>query len=86
MNPDLKLVFSYKGKEYPVFIPEDRTLFRDEELMDGQWSIFWWDEGNGGCDCNRSCEIAKHFSDFPVLGCGHQIELSDYEIIEKDEK
>jgi len=31
---------------------------------------FWWEEGNGGCDCNRAKEFLKE--EWP---CGQRIEV-----------
>lgn len=74
----IQLVFEYEGKKYTI-VDTGSVLFWDEYLDD--WNWFWWEEGNGGCDCNRSIFIRKTYPDFPDLNCGHTIELSDYSIL-----
>jgi hypothetical protein len=38
-------------------VAQDRTI---DDVIDGviDGVIFWWTEGNGGCDCNRSLDFA----------------------------
>ena len=53
------------------------------ECADGQ--VFWWTEGNGGCDCNRSLYLnrehalglgeCEHNDDVPNLPCGDTMTL-----------
>lgn len=56
----------------------------NEQHADGQW--YWWTEGNGGCDCNRSLFLNREYGlglgeknkeddDVPNLPCGDTIEL-----------
>lgn len=74
------LKFRYKDKEY--YIETDRFLpFWDEEWE--HWNWFWWEEGNGGCDCNRSITIREKYPDFPDMGCGDEIELYDYDFLKE---
>lgn len=60
----------YNNKEYTCYMLEPFT------------SRFWWEEGNGACDCNRILQIAREYSDVMVKDavCGNTIELLDYEL------
>lgn len=70
------LVFEYKCKKYRIEEKSD-PIFWDENL--GDWNWYWWEEGNGGCDCNRSIYINKAFPEFEIKNCGHEIDLVDYD-------
>lgn len=80
--------FTYKGKTYEV---RDEMDYRNLDFEIKDWDIydddnllhFWWEEGNGSCDCNRSSRIHdKLDSDFPELMCGHEINYEGLEILE----
>lgn len=59
---DFRYTHYYTKEEW---IEEEKDCFR-----------FWWEEGNGGCDCNRSIFIKRFCDpDFPDMTCGHEIEL-----------
>jgi hypothetical protein len=73
-------------KDTSPWVPPDET---------GSGSIWWWTEGNGGCDCNRALFFARAGSepepeDDPP--CGEtiyripSIELEDGTIITVDER
>lgn len=76
----IRLVFKYDGKEYLIEDSDFTFVFWDSEIDD--WNWYWWTDGNGACDCNRSLEINRHFPEFEVIEeCGDKIELIDYAII-----
>lgn len=51
-----------------------------QEEQDG--FAFWWEEGNGGCDCNRSKAIKRYCDEnFSLMTCGHEIKLVSLEFI-----
>ena len=79
-NPPIKLVFGYKGKEYPMEKRGEITFVNWDKEMD-EWSWFWWEDGNGSCDCNRSITIREEYPDFEKLKCGGEIELLDWEVL-----
>ncbi len=75
------LLFKYEGKEYRIELRDKITgVYKDEKYGDGDGNNwFWWEEGNGACQCNRSIYIKQFFPDFPLLEqCGDSIELLDY--------
>jgi hypothetical protein len=43
------------------------SVSRDE---DGYWNLFWWTEGNAGCDCNRAIFFLGLDSEDPDNYCG----------------
>lgn len=74
----IKITLEYDGKQY-VFT-DDHSSF-DFEGHD-QANPFWWEEGNGGCDCNRSTFINRECDKtFPIMPCGHKIQLINQEFI-----
>ena len=77
MKTTAHLVFEYQSKRYEI---DDVWAWEwvDEDTPEGM--EFWWTEGNGGCDCNRSLYISKSYPDFPELDCGDEIELKSINI------
>ena len=68
----MKVTLEFGGKEY---------IFEDSNYSDGA-GCFWWEEGNGACDCNRSLFIKRNCSDsFLEMKCGDQITLKNIELI-----
>ena len=80
------------GERVPVDVtlrlPDGREFVCHEEAeaeyADGQ--LFWWTEGNGGCDCNRSLTLNRAHGlnlgvkdaeddDVPCMPCDHTITL-----------
>jgi len=66
------------GRRFSVDAPVEA------EYADTQW--FWWTEGNGSCDCNRSLYLNRQHGlnlgtmedgafDVPELPCGNTIKL-----------
>lgn len=49
-------------------------------------AIFYFTEGNFGCDCNRSLAIRWEYGEdaIPKLPCGDEIEMSDYHVEYQD--
>ena len=74
----IKVTLIYNGKEY-VFIDDHSGFdYKGVEIK----NPFWWEEGNGGCDCNRSLFIRRHCDkEFPRMKCGHTIDLKSLEFI-----
>ena len=64
----IHLIFEYRGKEY--YVRDDHSEYGDDEISD-----YWWTEGNGSCDCNRSIYIQRSKKDFPCMKCGERIKL-----------
>lgn len=59
------VTLEYNGKEYKL---EQKTFT----------SRFWWEEGNGACDCNRSIAIHEKYPDAVIkMLCGNIIKLVD---------
>jgi hypothetical protein len=52
-------------------------LHIDEEY--GGYSDFWWEEGNGACDCNR----ASMFLGIEDKPCGNEIEIESIDVIDE---
>lgn len=93
----LEVALSFKGKEYKFqdeygwdeLTKEDIQHFLDHgECQDGSrlWD-YWWEEGNGACDCNRSLMsgIAKEYpglcNEDGCFPCGDTIELKSVNFI-----
>lgn len=49
-------------------------------------AIFYFTEGNFGCDCNRSLAIKWEYGEdaIPELPCGDEIEMTDYHVEYQD--
>lgn len=49
-------------------------------------TIFYFTEGNFGCDCNRSLAIRWEYGEdaIPELPCGNEIEMTDYHVEYQD--
>ena len=60
-----------------VRIPNTDLLMDTEENV----SSFWWEEGNGSCDCNRSIWINRQFPEVEEMECEEKIKLIDYKIL-----
>lgn len=65
----------YKGIRYRIDDKwNDMPGTSTDELK--ELMIFWWEQGNGACDCNRSLEIGRQCDhEFPHLLCGDDIKL-----------
>ncbi len=69
---------------YPTLLDTKtgETVIADKYLWDRDF--FWWSEGNGSCDCNRSIamkngsreELTEKFGDGMCVGC-HRIIVID---------
>lgn len=80
MKIDLEVTLEFKGKEYKII-----NLQRDidsEYISEYGIEDYWWEEGNGECDCNRSLmsTIAKEYPELCRDGdnafpCGDTINL-----------
>lgn len=74
----IRVTLEHKDKEYQFI--DDHSDFNFEGCDNP--SDFWWTEGNGSCDCNRSLYIKRHCEcDFKEMLCGDTIELVDLEFI-----
>lgn len=75
MNNKVTITFEYKGKEYIHTVVSDK----DEDII-----RFWWEDGNGGCDCNRSIFLHRSYPDLEVFKeefkCGDEIKLVNLSI------
>lgn len=77
----VRLVFKYKDKEY-IVEKEEWISKEDWPEENPDWNWYWWEEGNGSCDDNKSIAIHEQFPDFPVFEhCGKEIELIDYDVL-----
>lgn len=57
------VVLEHKGTKYAF---TDGTAF--ETVHAAEW---WWEEGEGSCDCNRSIRIQQNCDpEFPQMDCG----------------
>lgn len=67
--------FKYKDKEFIIHYNLGYDYSEDD-------AIFYFTQGNFGCDCNRSLAIRWEYGEdsMPELGCGCEIELLDYHI------
>lgn len=68
-RPVAILKFSYDGKEYDCIDDSFGAEYKSDDVG------YWWEEGNGACDCNRSSHIRHKYPEFPELPCGNKIEL-----------
>lgn len=74
----IKVVLRYEGTDY-IFI-DDHSSFNYDGADEP--SSFWWEEGNGACDCNRSLFIQRHcYENFKEMPCGDEIKLISLEFI-----
>mgnify|MGYP007031192178 CR=1 FL=1 len=74
----IKVSLKFQGKGYSFI--DDHSAY----TYDGadEPSPYWWEEGNGDCDCNRSLFIREHCDkEFPEMECGDTIELVGLEFI-----
>ena len=58
-----------------AFVDDFGFCYQDEFGLNS----FWWDEGNGGCDCQR----ASSFLGEENWNCGDTIKITDIEPLEK---
>lgn len=66
---NVKATLGYEGKQYTVVVEGLQDHFH-----------YHWEDGNYGCDCNRSLFIRRYCEpNFPDMGCGETIELIDLE-------
>jgi len=74
----IKIKLKYKGNTYEFI--DDHSKFTFE--MSDEPSEYWWKEGNGACDCNRSLFIKRYCdNNFPEMECGDDIELLSQKFI-----
>jgi hypothetical protein len=66
-----RIVWEYDG-EKGVHIDEFGWGWMED---DGEPNFFWWQEGNGSCDCNRSIEfgLAKKYPERCLKDDGHLV-------------
>ena len=69
-----KMVFIFKGKEYPY--EEDFGYAYPLGLAE-----YMFEHGNYSCDCNRSIFIQRNYSHFPEMQCGNKIKMKDFKVI-----
>ena len=79
-NPPIWIKFLFKGNEFYIE-NKDKISFVHWEKEYHQYNWFWWEEGNGSCDCNRSLEIIRTYPEFKELNCGDEITINDYGVI-----
>lgn len=67
--------FKYKEKEYILHYDLGYEYPEDS-------AIFYFTEGNFGCDCNRSLAIRWEYGKdaIPELDCGHEVKMTKYHI------
>lgn len=74
----IKITLKYKNKVYTFIDDHSDYNFDGVDIP----SEFWWEEGNGACDCNRSLFIQRHCDPtFPEMKCSNEIELISQEFI-----
>ncbi len=79
IRPQIKLVFTRDGNKYEVIDTYGFTW----RCGDEDWSDYYWTDGNGSCDDNRSRIIHENFPEFPEIEqCGDTIELESLEFLE----
>lgn len=62
----------YENKIYAFIDDHSNYKYEGYDIKCG----YWWEEGNGSCDCNRSLEIIRHCDNsFPEMECGDNIKL-----------
>ena len=62
----------YRGQT--VVVPHHETEAAD--VTAHELANFYWLDGNGSCDCNRSLAGREHGADWPELPCGSdQVDL-----------
>lgn len=71
-----KIDFLYEGKSYPFEYDFGYAYPVDS-------ARFMFEDGNYGCDCNRSSFLQDQYGDtFPELECGNKIEMVNLEILQ----
>lgn len=71
------ITWKYKGKTGKKVLNGNKSaIWWDEDTQ--QWNTFWWDEGNGSCDCNRIPLLINESTE----NCGKLVQIEDIEIIE----
>lgn len=70
-----KMGFVYQGKEYEL-----EYDFGYAYPVDAAHYMF--KDGNYACDCNRSLFLAEKHGGFPELDCGHEIELTAFQVVQ----
>lgn len=77
MQHTVTVTLEYKEKRYCF----DDAWCEYEGWTDEDYDksmVYWWSDGNGGCDCNRSSYIQLNCDpNFPEMECGDEIELID---------
>jgi len=76
MYYDLKISWSYDGREGTIIETFGYPEFTREQAEDTirNADYYWYEEGNGSCDCNRSRMI-----NIEEIGCGTDIEFLSIE-------
>lgn len=86
----------YKGEYFTYTDPigEDGSQFiwprepefgdTEKDINDKRASRSWWEDGNMGCDCNRSRYLPEHLLKIHGGDCDHEIELHTITPIEGD--
>ncbi|AOZ91642.1 hypothetical protein [Paenibacillus crassostreae] len=63
----VEIVLKYKETTYRFV---DESEYGPEEIT-GETAEFYWEDGNGSCDCNRANGIRKYCDPtFPEMNCG----------------
>ena len=75
----VKIVFRHEGKDYPLVVEKHLNPWWDEHMQEWDWYLL--EEGNYGCQCNRSILIHEKYPEFPLMECGESIELIDYDFV-----
>jgi hypothetical protein len=70
-----KMVFVYKGIEYPFSYDYGYGYEADN-------AYYHFHDGDYSCDCNRSLFIQRMgHDDFPAMECGNEISIKDFEVV-----
>ena len=70
-----KMRLAYKGKEYELEYDFGYAYPVDS-------ARYMFEDGNYGCDCNRSLLLAEKHEGFPELDCGHEIDLAAFQVVQ----
>lgn len=76
MNIKVKIKYTYQEKVGEVIHEYGYPEFNgDDEGIEGL--MFWYEEGNGSCDCNRARIIGNNFNNY--VSCGQEIKFTSIE-------
>lgn len=74
-RPVVTLVFQHEGKQYTVVDDSFGAEYEDH------LAEYWWEEGNGACDCNRLAYINAVDPTVPTQEhCSNNVELVSLDI------